>query len=64
MSEEQKPVWIKCRATENCEGNEAILVSKRIHKPLKAAGDFNAQMGGATIRYRCTTCKGVFHVTN
>ena len=64
MSEEPKEVWIKCRARESCEGNKAVVVSKRVHQPLTAAGGFNAQMGGATVRYRCTTCKGVFHVTN
>jgi hypothetical protein len=64
MTEGQKEVWIKCRANESCEGNNAVIVTKRTHQPLTAAGGFNAQMGGATVRYRCLTCKGTFHVTN
>jgi hypothetical protein len=51
----QKPVWIKCRASEACDGNEAIPTMV-FTKPI-------TQGGGRTTRYRCTTCKGVFTIT-
>lgn len=52
---DQKPIWMKCRASEACEGKQAIptmLWSKAL-----VAG------GGRTIRYKCCTCNGSFAIT-
>lgn len=51
---EKKIVTMNCRAKEGCPGREAYLVfTKSI--PL-------IHGGGTTYRYRCTTCKGVWHL--
>lgn len=47
-----KSVWMKCRAKANCEGNTCIYIRK-----------FRLPTGGQSIRYRCTTCTGTFHIT-
>ncbi len=51
----KKTVWMKCRANEKCEGNQAYVVFKKRH--LLQNG------GGISFRYRCTTCNGVWHLT-
>ena len=51
----KETVWMKCRANEKCEGNEAYVVFKK-QQPL-------IQGGGTSYRYRCTKCKGVWHLT-
>jgi hypothetical protein len=60
---EKKPVWIACRATPDCPGNQALLIAKRSNAPVGAMGAFNASQGGSTTRYRCLTCKGTFQIT-
>lgn len=44
--------WIKCRAKNNCEGNDAKVVMK-----------FKLPTGGTSIRYRCQKCNRIFHIT-
>lgn len=52
---EEKVVWIACRATPGCEGNQAVIVfNKTLHDGMLPQG--------TAIRYRCTTCKKPFHV--
>ena len=62
MSKQNKPVvpkkkviWMKCRAAEHCDGNEAYA-TLIFRKTLM-------QGGGKMTRYRCTTCNGVFGIT-
>ena len=50
-SQEKETVWIKCRAREKCEGNQATVVFKK-----RRPG------GGWSVRYRCLSCGGTFHV--
>jgi|SaaInlStandDraft_5_1057022.scaffolds.fasta_scaffold366603_2 hypothetical protein len=59
-----KTLWIKCRASEKCEGNQAEIIMQRAQKPMgRAGGAFNlAERAGKLIRYRCTTCKGIFQI--
>jgi len=49
-------VWIKCRATKNCKGNQAEVVR---------AQDATSELGygGRMSGYRCMTCKRVFFIT-
>ena len=47
-----KQVWVKCRGSRPCGGNTA-----------KIAIVFKLKTGGKSIRYRCTDCNGVFHIT-
>lgn len=47
-----KSVWMKCRAKAGCEGNNCVYVRK-----------FRLPAGGQSIRYRCSTCTGTFHIT-
>lgn len=47
-----KSVWMKCRAKAACEGNNCVYVRK-----------FRLPAGGQSIRYRCSTCNGTFHIT-
>lgn len=57
-----KTVWMKCRVRPDqqidsrpaCKGNEATIV---FVKPRSLA-----QGGGKLTRYRCLTCKGVWHL--
>jgi hypothetical protein len=51
----KKEVWMKCRASEGCEGNKAYIALQR-RNPIQ-------QGGGVSYRYRCTTCNGVWHIT-
>ena len=51
-NKEPKKVWISCRSKAHCPGNEALVVFKR-----------SMPKGGKTIRYRCTTCNGAFHIS-
>lgn len=48
-------VWMKCRASEACPGNQAYI-SLLTRNPLVAGG-------GTSYRYRCTTCNGAWQVT-
>jgi len=48
-------VWMSCRANANCEGTKAVIVFMQKH-PLQHGG-------GTSIRYRCQTCNGAFHIT-
>lgn len=51
----KKEVWMSCRATPGCEGKTAyIALMKR---------NALTQGGGVSYRYRCLTCKGVWHIT-
>ena len=69
MPEEKKaPVWIRCRATEGCVGNQADIVFAKTQQPVKAktgvvGGTFTlAEGAGKILRYRCLTCNNVFHI--
>jgi hypothetical protein len=57
---EGKVVWIACRAHENCPGNHAVMLSTRTVPP--APGQFIPTQGARSVRYRCTTCNGVFSI--
>ncbi len=54
----EKVVWIACRATPNCPGNQAVMVFSKSRQPTQS--DF--AMGGSITRYRCKTCGGAFHI--
>ena len=60
----QKPVWIKCRAREGCEGQTAVIVFNHQNSPVEGVGTFIPTAGGRSIRYRCLTCKNVFHISS
>ena len=64
VKEAPKKVWIRCRANERCEGNEAVIVWETKQKPATMAGGtfIVAERAGKMIRYRCCTCQGVFHI--
>lgn len=47
-------VWMKCRVSENCPGNQAYL-TMLTKNPL-------VNGGGTFYRYRCTTCNGVWTI--
>lgn len=57
----EETVWMRCRAKpdpqidslKTCKGNEALVVFKR-----RMSMD---QGGGVMTRYRCTSCKGIWH---
>ena len=51
----KKIVWMRCRASEACDGNHAYA-TLIIRKPIE-------QGGGTITRYRCTTCNGMFQIT-
>jgi hypothetical protein len=59
---EKRVVWIKCRAHENCEGNQAEVVFERPSNPVTQEGGFEPNAGGRAIRYRCLTCRRTFHI--
>ena len=63
-TEEQKPVWIKCRARATCEGNTAVIVYARQSVSTSNSGGFEPNSGGKSVRYRCLTCKGTFHINS
>ena len=44
-------VWMKCRASERCEGNYA-----------KISRQWKGNSGGSAVRYVCQTCNTPFHV--
>lgn len=48
-------VTMNCRAGGNCPGRQAYVV---FAKPIALIHG-----GGTNYRYRCTTCKGVWHLT-
>lgn len=58
----KKIVWIKCRAKEWCEGNQAEVVFDISKSPVGQGGTFAPEAGGRSIRYRCLSCKNVFHI--
>lgn len=47
---DKTPVWISCRATQGCEGRQAVMTLK---------GNI-AQ--GRYIRYKCLTCNRAFNI--
>jgi hypothetical protein len=50
----ETPVWITCRATQECPGRHAVQMG---------AGEIALDNGGGNwIRYRCLTCGGGFHI--
>jgi hypothetical protein len=55
VAPKKKIIWMKCRAAEHCEGNHAYA-TLILSKPM-------VQGGGKTVRYRCTTCNGMFQIT-
>lgn len=62
--EEKKIVWIKCRAHENCTGNQAVVVFSRSNNPVSQDGGFDPVSGGRAVRYRCLTCNKTFHINS
>jgi tRNA A37 threonylcarbamoyladenosine synthetase subunit TsaC/SUA5/YrdC len=56
--QEEKKVWIKCRAKQECPGNYAIITFVKRHNPAELVSQ-----GGSTIRYRCLTCGGTFTIS-
>ena len=58
----KKIVWIKCRASEGCEGNQAEIVFVHNASPVSGDGSFIPEAGGRSVRYKCTTCGNPFHV--
>lgn len=64
VEQPKKVVWIKCRARKECEGNQAVEVFQRANAPVSVDGGFEPNAGGRSIRYRCLTCNGTFHVHN
>jgi hypothetical protein len=53
----KKKVWIKCRAHEACEGQEAeIMFSQHV------GGQLDSMSAGRVIRYKCCACGQSFHV--
>lgn len=63
---EKKIVWIKCRAHSNpdaCPGNQAEVVFDRAVNPVSNDGGFEPSAGGRSVRYRCISCKRVFHIS-
>ena len=60
----KKLVWIACRATRDCPGNTAELVSKKPNNLAvpSARGSYETARGGYNTRYRCQTCNGVFYI--
>ena len=60
--DQEKEVWIGCRATEGCPGRKAVIVMVHRRDPLDIHGVKLAEGSGKLIRYRCQTCKHVFHV--
>lgn len=49
---EKKIVWVNCRATPGCGGNQALVVRK-----------FKLSAGGKSIRYKCMKCNRNFHIS-
>jgi hypothetical protein len=47
-----KTMWLKCRAKAGCEGNSCTYQMR-----------FQLPAGGQSVRYRCNTCSGSFHIT-
>lgn len=74
---EKKGVWIKCRATASCEGNEAEIVSSQEnHLTMETIDPTNPNPrskkktnttilagGGRVTRYRCLSCKRSFTIS-
>jgi len=53
---EPKRVWMKCRASEKCEGQYAYIV---FSQNLNGIYSMSA---GRVIRYKCCTCGHSFHI--
>jgi hypothetical protein len=56
--EEEKPVWMSCRAQPNPWGGNYVKVVFKRPTGMKGVGG-----GGAAIRYRCLTCGKTFHIS-
>jgi len=59
--EEKKPVWIACRATPNCQGDQAII-AKQWKNQVQGNQGLNFDVGSQTVRYKCLTCGRVFQI--
>jgi hypothetical protein len=57
MGDEEKTVWIKCRASEKCEGQKAVIKFAK-----EVSGPFDSDTGGRLVRYQCCTCGQSFHI--
>jgi len=60
----KKPVWIACRATEGCPGNQAEIVFIQGSQSGDGKGGFTPAAGGRFVRYKCLTCNKAFHIAN
>ena len=60
--QEKKIVWMACRATEGCKGNQAEIVFIQTSASNLPGGGFVPEAGGRSIRYKCLTCGKPFHV--
>lgn len=59
-----KVVWIACRATPECSGNQAEVIMTLHHDPFGIGGSKIADGPSKSIRYKCLTCNREFHITN
>ena len=49
----QKKVWVKCRSSRPCGGNQALIVFVK-----------NTKTSGRVVRYKCLKCGRKFHVVS
>lgn len=52
-----KKVWVKCRANEKCEGQQAEIVFSHFLE-----GQIDSDTSGRVIRYKCCSCGQSFHI--
>ncbi len=61
--EKKKPVWIKCLASSDCKGQQAVIMAIVPVDPLDASGAEYLEVGNSRlIRYQCLTCKEMFTI--
>lgn len=58
---EAKVVWMSCRATPGCKGNQAEMMGMA-QGGMKIGGALIAS-GGAVVRYKCQTCNASFVIS-
>lgn len=49
VPENKDPIWVKCRATQGCESNHAVVEMKK-----------SIPFGGTAIHYKCVRCQKGF----
>ena len=63
IAQPKQIVWMACRGTTGCEGQQAEVIFSRVAQPITSDGGFQPHAGGRSIRYRCLTCGQPFHIT-